>query len=79
MRRPQLVCPVVAVPLAAVHAYLHKLSCDTFGARIHAPDADPDDEFTIHWLSVFNTQGRLAGNVVGSWKSRCKHPDGRGR
>eukprot|EP00965_Chrysotila_dentata_P040444 1342102-Pleurochrysis_carterae.AAC.1 len=61
-------------------ASLYSTGCaraNTFGARIHA--LDPDDEFAIHWLSVFNTQGRLAGNLVGSWKPRCKHPDGRRR
>eukprot|EP00965_Chrysotila_dentata_P142012 4694423-Pleurochrysis_carterae.AAC.1 len=50
---------------------------DTFGARIRP--ADPEDKFTMHWLSVFNTQGRLASSVVGSWVPRCKRPDARGR
>eukprot|EP00965_Chrysotila_dentata_P204806 6182559-Pleurochrysis_carterae.AAC.2 len=59
--------------------FYYKCCCDadTFGTRIHPPD--PNDEFDIQRLSVFNTQGRVAGNVVGSWKPRCKRVDGRGR
>eukprot|EP00965_Chrysotila_dentata_P049604 1644259-Pleurochrysis_carterae.AAC.1 len=63
--------------LTTVWYYLFTLCADTFGARIRP--ADPKDEFTIHWFSVFNTQGRLASSVVGSWVPRCKHPDARGR
>eukprot|EP00965_Chrysotila_dentata_P107017 3535903-Pleurochrysis_carterae.AAC.1 len=50
---------------------------DSYGARINA--IEPEDEFSVHWLSVFNSQGRLSNSVVGSWVPRCKHPDPRGR
>ena len=48
---------------------------DHHGLRLDP--STPEDTFTISWLGVFNSAGKLENSVTGAWHLRCAHRSGR--